>query len=151
VDFIFGDGKTMFDNCEIHSNQHSEGFITAQGKSYPSEDSSYVFRGCRLTADPGVSNVYLGRPWRPYASVVYLDTWMGSQIQPPGWREWHPRETSSLDTAFYAEQGSTGPGANLATREPRSHQLTPEEAKKFLPSNFLRGSDDWNPVASAKP
>jgi hypothetical protein len=76
---------------------------------------------------------------------------MGDQIQPPGWREWHPRETSSLDTAFYAEQGSTGPGANLATREPRSHQLTPEEAKKFLPSNFLRGSDDWNPVAPAKP
>jgi pectin methylesterase-like acyl-CoA thioesterase len=32
VDFIFGDGKTVFDHCEIHSTPHPQGFITAQSK-----------------------------------------------------------------------------------------------------------------------
>jgi polygalacturonase len=145
VDFIFGDGKTVFENCEIRSTQHSEGFVTAQGKSYASEDSGYVFDRCRLTAYPGVSNVFLGRPWRPYASVVFLNTEMGAQIQPAGWREWHPGETHSIETAFYAERGSTGPGATLSERDPHIHALTQKEAEQYLPAKFLRGDDGWNP------
>lgn len=147
VDFIFGDGKTLFDHCEIRSTPHTEGFVTAQGKSYSTEDSGYVFNQCRLTAYPGVDNVYLGRPWRPYATVVYLDTDMGPQIQPAGWREWHPGETHSLETAFYAEAGSTGSGAHPGEREPYTKQLTADERKKFLPETFLRGRDGWDPVA----
>lgn len=146
VDFIFGDGKTAFDHCVIDSNRHFEGFVTAQSKSYPLQDSGFVFHDCRLTADPDVSNVYLGRPWRPYATVVYLNTWMGKQIVPAGWREWHPGQTHSLATAFYAEYHSTGPGANPSQREPHSKQLTKKQAQKYEPQNFLRGSDGWNPT-----
>ena len=40
-------------------------------------------------------------------------------------------ETKSLETAYYAEYSSTGPGASVKTREPLSHQLTAEEAKQF--------------------
>jgi polygalacturonase len=149
VDFIFGDGKTVFDHCEIRSTPHSEGFVTAQGKSYPAEDSGYVFRGCKLTAYPGVENVYLGRPWRPYATVVYLDTELGEHIQPAGWREWHPGETDSLKTALYAEAGSTGPGAQPDHREPDAKHLSPQELEKFQPGAFLRGNDGWNPTGPA--
>jgi polygalacturonase len=151
VDFIFGDGKTVFDHCEIKSTPHSEGFITAQGKSYPAEDSGYIFHACRLTAYPGVENVYLGRPWRPYATVIYLDTEMGAHIQPTGWREWHPGETHSLETAFYAEKESTGPGAQPEKRDPHAKQLTPEEEARFQPAAFLRGNDGWNPIESTPP
>ena len=147
VDFIFGDGKTVFDHCTILSNQHSEGFITAQSKSYRKQDSGFVFHDCRLTAAPGVHNVYLGRPWRPYATVVYLNTWMGSQIVPAGWREWQPGHTASLATASYAEYNSTGPGANPSQREPFARQLTKAQAQQFEPENFLRGNDGWNPIA----
>lgn len=147
VNFIFGDGKTVFENCEIRSNSHFEGFITAQGKSYAAEDSGFVFHKCRLTADPGVTNVFLGRPWRPYATVVFLDTEMGAHIQPAGWREWHPGETQRLETVFYAEEGSTGPGAKLNERDPHAHTLSPAQAEKYLPANFLRGDDGWNPSA----
>jgi polygalacturonase len=150
VDFIFGDGKTVFDRCEVRSTPHSEGFVTAQGKSYAAEDSGYVFRACRLTAYPGVENVYLGRPWRPYATVVYLDTEMGAHIQPAGWREWHPGETHSLDTAFYAEENSSGPGGQPGQREAKSKQLSPEEAARFDPATFLKGDDGWNPIAPVK-
>jgi pectin methylesterase-like acyl-CoA thioesterase len=124
VDFIFGDANVVFDLCTINSTPHAEGTITAQSKSHPSQSSGVVFNDCRLTAATGVQNVYLGRPWRPYSTVVYLHTWMGKQIAPAGWIEWHPGKTHRLATAFYAEYDSTGPGANPSQREPYSKQLT---------------------------
>jgi pectin methylesterase-like acyl-CoA thioesterase len=151
VDFIFGDGKAVFDHCEIHSTAHAGGFITAQGKHYPDEDSGFVFDHCTLTAEPDVTGtVYLGRPWRPYASVVFLNTQMGEHIDPAGWREWHPGETHSIETVFYAEFNSSGPGARQAQRDPHTHFLTPEQATQYEPSVFLRGSDNWDPVKTEK-
>lgn len=152
VDFIFGDSKAVFDLCEIRSTAHEGGYVTAQSKHYEIEDSGFVFRHCKLTADPGVNRtVYLGRPWRPYASVVYLNTEMGSHIDPAGFREWHPGETHSLQTVFYAEYSSTGPGAHPAERDPHIKMLTAEEARKFEPAVFLRGADGWNPEVPVAP
>jgi polygalacturonase len=152
VDFIFGDSKAVFDHCEIRSTPHKGGFITAQSKHYPTEDSGYVLDHCKLTADPGViGKVYLGRPWRPYATVVYLHTWMDDHIAPAGWREWHPGETHSLDTAYYAEFDSTGPGAHPTERDPHTHFLTPQQAAQYAPAVFLRGNDNWNPLVLPKP
>ncbi len=151
VDFIFGDSKAVFDRCEIHSTAHAGGYITAQAKHYPEEDSGFVLNHCKLTAGPDVTkNVYLGRPWRPYATVVFLHTEMGDKIDPAGWREWHPGETHSLDTVFYAEFDSTGPGAHPAERDPHTHFLTPVQARQFEPSVFLRGADNWDPAHTAK-
>lgn len=141
VDFIFGNGKAYFDHCEIRSTPHSEGFITAQSKDRPDEDSAFVFNRCKLTAYPGAKDVWLGRPWRPYATVIYLHTWMGSQIVPAGWREWHPGQTHSLDTAWYAEYGSTGPGAHPGQREARSHLLSAAQARQFVLARFF---PDWD-------
>jgi polygalacturonase len=151
VDFIFGDGKAVFDHCEIHSTPHAGGYITAQAKRYLEQDSGFVFNRCKLTADPAVTkSVYLGRPWRPYATVVFLNTEMGERIDPAGWREWHPGETHSIETAFYAESGSTGPGAHTGERDPHTHLLTPVQAKQYEPSTFLRGNDNWDPAQSQK-
>src|SRR5262249_25952330 len=106
VDFIFGDANALFEDCEIHSTSHQIGFITPQSKTAPDQESPYVSQRCRLTAETGVEHVWLGRPWRPYASVVFLNTAMGSHIEPAGWREWHPGETKSIETAFYGEYQS---------------------------------------------
>jgi polygalacturonase len=147
VDFIFGDGKAVFDRCEIHSTAHDGGFITAQSKHYPEEDSGFVLNRCKLVADTGlIGKVYLGRPWRPYASVVFLNTEMGDHIDPAGWREWHPGETHSIETVFYAEYNSTGAGAPHGQREPHTHLLTADEAAKFDPAVFLKGNDGWKPT-----
>ncbi len=148
VDFIFGDAKAVFNHCEIRSTPHNGGFITAQSKHYPTQDSGFVIDNCKLTADPGVQGkVYLGRPWRPYATVIYMNTWMGDHIDPAGWREWHPGETHSLDTAFYAEYNSSGPGVHHNERDSHTHFLTPEQAKQYEPMVFLRGKDNWDPTA----
>lgn len=145
VDFIFGSGKTVFEDCEIRSNAHKGGFVTAQGKNWPDQDSGFVFNHCKVTADPGVNNIWLGRPWRPYAFVVFLNSEIGSHIEPEGWREWHPGETHSLDTAFYAEYGSSGLGATMDKRDPHNHKLTAAEAAPFETKRFLAGKDEWDP------
>jgi polygalacturonase len=143
VDFIFGDSKAVFDHCEIHSTPHEEGFITAQAKHYPAEDSGFVFNRCTLTAAPGITNVWLGRPWRPDAEVIFLNTEMGTHIAPAGWREWHPGETHSIDTTYYAEYNSTGPGSHVGERDSHTKFLTAAEAAQFGTKTFF---NDWDPI-----
>lgn len=146
VDFIFGDALAFFENCEIHSLAHGVIAITAQSKQRADEKSGYVFDHCRLTAEAGAQKVYLGRPWRSYASVVYLNTYMGPEIVPAGWLEWE-HGGPSLPTSFYAEYNSTGPGAKPEARDSHSVQLTAEQAKKYERKEFLRGDDGWDPAA----
>ena len=150
VDYIFGDGDAVFENCEIHNTVHKGGYVTAQGKSLPNEDSAYVFNHCKLTAEPGVTDVWLGRPWRPYAAVVFMNTEMGPHIAPAGWHEWHEGETKYLDTAFYAEYNSSGPGAHPGQRDPHTKLLTAAEAAKYETKRFLAGADGWDPTAKRK-
>jgi len=150
-DFIFGDGKTVFDHCVIQSDILTAGFVTAQSKVYPQQDSGYVIYKSKLIAEPGASNVYLGRPWRPYSTVTYIGTEMGSHIQPAGWREWLPGQTNSIETATYSEFGSTGPGAHPGERDPHTKFLTAEEAARYAPNVFLRGDDNWDPTKQEIP
>ena len=145
VDFIFGEGKAFFDRCLIRSTPHEIGFVTAHGRRDELQEGAFVFRRCSLTAEPGVRHVWLGRPWRDRARVVFLDTDMGGHVEPAGWREWHPGETNRLETAFFAERGSTGAGARLDSREPRARVLRTEEVQGFDLPGFLAGKDGWRP------
>jgi pectin methylesterase-like acyl-CoA thioesterase len=138
VDFIFGDARAFFENCEIRSKAHPVVFITAQSKLHADEKSGYVFDHCRLTAEPDAKVVYLGRPWRAYASVVFMNTEMGAWIAPEGWHEWEHDGKASLPSVFYAEYKSSGPGADLSRK-----QLSDAEAKRFAVMAFF---DRWNPT-----
>lgn len=151
VDFIFGDGKAVFDHCEIHSTAYYHtSFITAQSKHYPDEDSGFAINHSKLVADPGVTHpAFLGRPWRDYATVVFMNTEMGGHIEPAGWSEWLPGY-HRLETAYYAEFNSTGRGAPAGKRDPHSHQLTAGQARQYETENFLAGADRWNPQAALK-
>ena len=145
VDFIFGDALAFFEGCEIHALAHPTVMLTAQSKRYDGERSGYVFDHCRLTAEAGASKVYLGRPWRSHASVVFLNTHMGPEIVPAGWLEWKHDDRDSLPTVFYAEYNSSGPGANPEARDPHSRQLTAVEAVRYSVKAWLGGEDGWNP------
>ena len=85
VDFIFGAATCYFERCHIHCL--SAGYVTAA--STPEDHPfGYVFSHCKITAEPGVKKVYLGRPWRPFASVTFLNTEMSDAILPAGWDNW---------------------------------------------------------------
>lgn len=145
VDFIFGDSKAVFDRCELHGIAGGNVMYTAQSKHYPEEESGYIITQSKLTADADAGTIALGRAWRPYSTVVFLNTEMDAPIVPAGWVEWMRFGQSTLETAYYAEYQSTGRGASPKTREPRSHQLTGAEAQQWNPKKFLSGADGWNP------
>ena len=142
VDFIYGDGTAYFDDCELRSTAHPVGFITAQGKHYAGQESLFVFSGARLTADAGATDVYLGRPWRDDAAVIFLDAALGAFVDKAGWREWRPGETHKLDTAFFRTWKPSGPGSPTDSR-----QLTAAEALRYTPQEVLGGKDRWDPTA----
>lgn len=126
TDFIFGAATVFFDDCEIHSK--AESYITAA--STPEHvQYGFVFYNCKLTAAEGVSNVYLGRPWRRFAKTVFINCEMGRHIIPEGWHNWDNPEAEK--TVLYAEYGSKGPGANPAQRVSWSRQLSGKEARNY--------------------
>ncbi len=144
VDFIFGNAAAVFDGCEIHSR--AAGFIAAHSRTSAEQPTGYVFRDCRLTGAEGLTErVYLGRPWRSCARVVYLNCWMGAHIRPEGWDNWGQPENEK--TAWFAELGSKGPGANPEARVRWARSITAAEAAAFAPEAFLKGNDGWNPRA----
>lgn len=139
TDFIFGAATAVFDNCFILSKKNS--FITAA--STPQEQLyGFVFRNCQLAADTTrATSVRLGRPWRPYARVVYLRCRLGGHIAPEGWDNW--RNPDNEKTAYYAEYQSTGPGAKPAARVSWAHQLTAKEARQYTLGHIFGGKMPW--------
>ncbi len=147
VDFIFGNATAVFDDSEIHIIR--PGYLTAQSRTAPDQPTGYVFLHVRITAaDMEDKGFFLGRPWRPYSRVIFLDSEMPATLNPQGWSPWS--KDTSIQNAFYAERGNTGPGARIQSRLPGSHQLSTSEAARFMPSKFLAGSDHWNPIAEAE-
>lgn len=134
TDFIFGQATAVFENSTLHSKSNS--FITA-ASTPKNQPFGFVFKDCKLTADPGVTKVYLGRPWRKYARTVFLNSWMGNHIAPKGWDNWG--EPANEQTVFYAEFQSGGPGAAPKQRVAWSHQLTLKQAQKYTVENIFRG------------
>jgi len=170
VDFIFGNAAAVFDHSEIHAN--GPGYLTAQSRTAPDQTTGYVILNSRVTSsinqpdaprpDSGTwdsttagaksiaaahNTTGLGRPWRPYSRVIYINTELPADLNPAGWNNWN--NPANEKTAYYAESNSTGPGANPTARVPWSHQLTPAEAAQYLPATFLAGPDHWNPEAEA--
>ena len=111
VDFIFGGATAFFEGCHIHSLK--DGYLTAA--STPADQPfGFVFSNCRVTGEAPDVKTYLGRPWRQYSSVTFLNTEMSEVVRPVGWHNWD--FATREKTVRYAEYNSTGPGARLRAR-----------------------------------
>ena len=88
----------------------------------------------------GITQVYLGRPWRDYGYTLFMHCTLPAQIRPEGWHNWQKEREQ---TARYLEFENTGDGANTANRVPWSHQLTKKEAKAITPENIFLRQDNW--------
>ena len=141
TDFIFGPSTALFENCMIHSKRNS--YVTAA--STPKEAKyGYIFKHCKLTAEPGVDKVYLGRPWRPYAYTLFIECELGKHIVPAGWHNWDKQ--SNEETARYMEYKNTGEGANVSERVAWSKQLTKKEAEAVTVDAIFGTQSNWNPI-----
>ncbi|QHO04676.1 putative pectinesterase [Arachis hypogaea] len=90
VDFIFGAGQSLFERCSINVigralGKWFVGYITAQARENPKDSNGFVFKNCNVS---GNGSTFLGRPWRPYAKVLFYNTSMANIIQPAGWDLW---------------------------------------------------------------
>lgn len=141
TDFIFGPSTALFEDCIIRSKRNS--YVTAA--STPKEAKyGYVFKHCKLTAEPGVDKVYLGRPWRPYAYTLFIECELGKHIVSAGWHNWGKQ--SNEETARYMEYKNTGEGANASERVAWSKQLTKKEAEAVTVDAIFRTQSNWNPI-----
>ncbi len=92
VDFIFGCGETLFEDCEIRSlvDARDTGYVAAPAHAQAQEDG-YVFRRCRFTCARGVTpgSIFLARPWRDYGLCRFENCSYGSHIAPEGFDKWN--------------------------------------------------------------
>jgi pectinesterase len=147
VDFIFGGSTAWFERCEL--NCRLGGSITAA--STPQEQAyGMVFSHCKITTAPlaerttaGRLTTILGRTWRPYASVIFLNTEMANVVTSAAWDNWGKAENEK--TARYAEFNSRTPDGeplDVSMRAPWAKQLTAAEAATITPQKVF---GDWNP------
>ena len=142
VDYIFGDAKAVFANCELHSRPGSGVMITAQSRASLLADSSYTFLHCRITGPDEGNRIFLGRPWREFATVTFYDTDIEQKLDPAGWQEWGGR----LQTAVYREYKSHGPAADTHARVVTSPPLSPAEEARMTPDTLLDAGTNWSPT-----
>ncbi|MBI5035247.1 MAG: pectinesterase A [Chloroflexi bacterium] len=166
VDFIFGAGQAVFDDCDIVSRNRGKlsdnGYITA-ASTLLSNPYGFLFLHCRLKKDtPALPDgtVALGRPWHPTTQwadgtrsanpeavgcVVFKNCWMDSHITAKGWERMHGWDKNRNEIWFYPEDarfyeyGSTGPGA---IQHAARRVLSDDEALKYTIENVQSG---WNP------
>ena len=92
VDFIWGSGKTFFQNSEL--KMMTSGGFYVQARNSPSTFPGYFFSNCQLTSDAGVAanSSYLARidpgvsGGYPYSQVVWMNCRMGTHIISSGWQ-----------------------------------------------------------------
>ncbi|XP_058079334.1 pectinesterase/pectinesterase inhibitor PPE8B-like [Magnolia sinica] len=159
VDFIFGDGAVVFQNCQILARKplHNQKIsITAQGRKDPDESTGFSIQFCNISADsdllasPNASDTYLGRPWKPYSRTVFMQSYLDSVIEAEGWLEWEG--DFALTTLYYGEYRNYGPGAGLSGRVkwPGYHMINDSaEANKFTVAQFIDGNL-WLPETGVK-
>ncbi|QKX54218.1 uncharacterized protein TRUGW13939_01303 [Talaromyces rugulosus] len=111
-DYIFGDASAWFGECDIVSN--GSGSITANSRESSSDTSWYCFDNCSVDAASGVSldgDVYLGRPWRVLARVVYQNSVLSDIVNAEGWIT-----MADGATPLYYEYNNSGAGSDTSER-----------------------------------
>ena len=104
VDFIFGCGDTLFENCEIRSvnDARNIGYTAAPAHTLEQHEG-FIFRNCDFTCEEGVEegSIYLARPWRDHGLCVFENCTYGPHISLLGFDKWN--DTDRNQTARFRE------------------------------------------------
>ncbi|XVF62152.1 hypothetical protein PTKIN_Ptkin08bG0194100 [Pterospermum kingtungense] len=141
VDFIFGNGRSIYRDCHLHAVTNSYGALTAQKRESLLEETGFSFVNCKVT---GSGALYLGRAWGTFSRVVFVFTYMDKIITPRGWYDWGDKNREM--TVFYGQYKCSGPGADFGGRVSWARELTQQEAKPFISVDFINGHS-WLPAS----
>ncbi|ONK65821.1 uncharacterized protein A4U43_C06F1320 [Asparagus officinalis] len=145
IDFIFGNGRSLYENCTIISVAKPvtpgakviNGVVTAHGRSTGDDNTGFFFINCFVG---GTGRIWLGRAWRPFARVVFAYTYMTDVIASEGWNDFNSPDRDQ--TVFFGEYRCSGPGANTTLRAAYGQQLNDTQASPFLNASYIDG-DQW--------
>ncbi|KAL2326473.1 hypothetical protein Fmac_025531 [Flemingia macrophylla] len=89
VDFIFGNGQSIFEACEIYYSLGKygaprQGAVTAQERASSTDTSGFVFKNCKITGKEGIKTL-LGRSLRAYSRVIIANSYLSDVVAPEGW------------------------------------------------------------------
>jgi len=127
--------------------------LTAQGRTDPNQSTGISLHHCRLLPAPELAAAayptltYLGRPWKLYARVVYMVSFMAEHVAAAGWLAWDASGRAPDSTVYYGEYQNSGPGAVVAGRVAwLGLRVITEaaEAMEFTVGRFIDG-DSWLP------
>ncbi|CAL0302310.1 unnamed protein product [Lupinus luteus] len=150
IDFIFGNGATVLQNCKIYTRVPlplQKVTITAQGRKSPHQHTGFIIQDSYVLA---TQPTYLGRPWKEYSRTVYINTYMSGKVQPQGWLEWFGN--FALETLWYGEYRNYGPGSSLIGRVkwPGYHIIRDAGAANFFTVQRFINGDSWLPRTGIK-
>lgn len=110
VDFIFGCGNALFENCCLRSvsDMRSVGYVAAPAHSLVQKDG-FHFRHCCLTCTDGVApgSIYLARPWRDYGMARFEACTYQPHIAAAGFDKWSGT-ARDLTARFFETPAVTG-------------------------------------------
>ncbi|CAI9268026.1 unnamed protein product [Lactuca saligna] len=114
VDFIFGNARSVYENCTIISLVNSKivGAIAAQKRESTKEKTGFSFVNCKI---------------------------QGKVVSPDGWNDW--RDPKRDQTVFFGEYGCSGPGAASHSRVKYAKQLTLADASPFMNISYVDGNE----------
>jgi pectinesterase len=158
TDFIYGDATAVFEKCTIIGKKGGQ-YITAPAdtkliSTLPDGSTFYhgqLFRECELLPGEGVgaSAYYLGRPWQPNASTVFIHCTLGDHIKPRGWSTWSGNNHLSGFFAEYRSVDTDGQPVDTSQRADWSHQLSKAMVDSFYNLSYFLTKNRviWDPVA----
>ncbi|WVZ92658.1 hypothetical protein U9M48_038704 [Paspalum notatum var. saurae] len=159
VDFVFGNAAAVFQGCTLLARlplPDQKNSVTAQGRLDANMTTGFAFQFCNVSAHDDLlaaanaTQTYLGRPWKQYSRVVFMQSFIGGLVRPEGWLAWDG--DFALDTLYYGEYMNTGPGAGVGARVkwPGFHVMTSTaEAGNFTVAQFIEGNM-WLPPTGVK-
>ncbi|XP_071688380.1 probable pectinesterase 15 [Rutidosis leptorrhynchoides] len=138
TDFVFGNGRSLFEDCTINSVATGVGItgaIAAQQRNTSAEQTGFSFVNCRIV---GIGNIWLGRAWGPYSITVFIRTSMSAIINPEGWNNF--KDPSRDQKVFFGEHACTGPGSSFKGRVKYAKNLSVAEAKPYMDISYINGN-----------
>ncbi|KAJ7952502.1 Pectinesterase [Quillaja saponaria] len=127
IDFIFGNGRSMYKDCELHSIATRFGSIAAQDRNSPYEKTGFAFVNCRVT---GTGSLYVGRAMGKYSRIVYAYTYFDNLVAHGGWDDWDHADNKNK---------CWGPGSSAVRGVSWARELDYETAHPFLAKSFVNG------------
>ena len=144
VDFVWGDGVTYFDRCEIKTVGRAGAIVQSRnGAGY-----GYVFVDSKLTSDAGVTGQALARidaTQYPQSHVAFVNCQMSSAIAAKGWTITPAGTTQTGSLRFWEYQSTDANGNKLdvSGRDPASRQISAAQAAMMRDKATVLGG--WNP------